>query len=335
MHLTLARPQMNNLPDSPARKFILEQRRCILLAIVGTTPPSSPSVSRLLSQGYLSHVKVWLDDILTGSVGTYSGWHIERTRPHNSPGGYDLLLHLLSNIVALPVTKSVVKDSGMGKAVGTLEKHKFVVGTPNEASIKSRVQLIKEAWNKSVKALKGKDEPKAPPAKRPAPPPAAVPAKKPKVEEPPKKASSFSSLLKKVSASSSAPSAKVEEANRKQADVNATAIESKPTGNVKVEAPQNQSEGVSPSKRSSKRVKWADHFGGNLEVAQIVDTGELVEVATAPEDQNVSWTDRKRRDREREKELLKKAKYVQFPNSGLWRNLTSVQTIEVAGRRRG
>jgi hypothetical protein len=71
-------------------------------------------------------------------------------------GGVDLMLHLLSNIIKLPVTKSIVKESGMGKAIGSLEKHKLFLGTPNEQNIKDRVQQIKEAWHKSVKALRDK-----------------------------------------------------------------------------------------------------------------------------------------------------------------------------------
>ena len=71
-------------------------------------------------------------------------------------GGVDLLLHLLTNIIELPVTKSVVKDSGMGKAIGSIEKHQICSGTPNEAAVRERVDKIKAAWNKSVKALKEK-----------------------------------------------------------------------------------------------------------------------------------------------------------------------------------
>lgn len=52
------------------------------------------------------------------------------------------------------MTKSTVKTSGMGKIIGTIEKHKICKGTPNEAAITSRVQEIKDAWNKSVKAHK-------------------------------------------------------------------------------------------------------------------------------------------------------------------------------------
>ena len=66
------------------------------------------------------------------------------------------MLHLLTNIIELPVTKSVVKDSGMGKAIGSIEKHQICAGTLNESAVRERVDKIKAAWNKSVKALKEK-----------------------------------------------------------------------------------------------------------------------------------------------------------------------------------
>jgi hypothetical protein len=116
-----------------------------------------------------------------------------------------LLLHLLSSITELPVTKSVVKASGMGKAIGSIEKHSLVVGTPNEEAVKNRVQLIKDSWHASVKALKGKDTPAATnaAAKRQIESPEASPisAKRVKVADDSKKVSSFSSLLKKVTSS--------------------------------------------------------------------------------------------------------------------------------------
>lgn len=66
------------------------------------------------------------------------------------------MLHLLTNIKDLPVTKSLVKQSGMGKAIGSIEKHSICAGTPNETAIMDRVQQIKSAWNASVKARKDK-----------------------------------------------------------------------------------------------------------------------------------------------------------------------------------
>jgi hypothetical protein len=113
-----------------------------------------------------------------------------------------LLLHLLSSIAGLPVTKSVVKGSGMGKMIGSIEKHSLVAGTPNELAVKDRVQLIKDSWHASVKALKGKDAPEATNAapkrqiESPAPSPSSP--KRIKVVDETKKVSSFSSLMGKV-----------------------------------------------------------------------------------------------------------------------------------------
>ena len=59
-------------------------------------------------------------------------------------------------------------------------------------------------------------------------------------------------------------------------------------------------------KKSSLRVKWADHFGGQLSMVHEVE-GEVIEKSLVQETA-VSWSDRKRRDRLREKELLTKAK---------------------------
>ena len=66
------------------------------------------------------------------------------------------MLHLLTTIKDLPVTKSLVKQSGMGKAIGTIGKHSICAGTPNESAIMDRVSGIKSAWNASVKARKDK-----------------------------------------------------------------------------------------------------------------------------------------------------------------------------------
>lgn len=173
---------VDNIPgdetDLNKKKAILECRRCIILAIVGATPATNPSLPRILSNGYLGIVKNWLDDILKGSVGKnrpFANW--DGIKPYDShhlfvaeerrgsllsfcnrtqQGGIDLLLHMLTNLAHLPVTKSVVLSSGMGKAVGSIEKHKIGEGTPNEEAIKERVQQIKDAWNASVKAMKEK-----------------------------------------------------------------------------------------------------------------------------------------------------------------------------------
>ena len=119
---------------------ILEQRRCLLLAAVGSTAetsPDNPTLKSLLNNGLLVTIKSWLDEILEGKV-----------------GGMDLLLHLLSNIIPIPVTKEMVTSSRLGKTVSSVEKHSLCVGSANESAIKSRIQQVKERWSASVKAMK-------------------------------------------------------------------------------------------------------------------------------------------------------------------------------------
>lgn len=119
---------------------ILEQRRCLLLAALGATAetvPGNSTLKNLLKAGLLITIKGWLDDILDSKV-----------------GGIDLLLHLLTNIIPLPVTKELVTDSKLGKTVTLVEKHKLCVEGANQSAIKSRIQQVKEQWSASVKALK-------------------------------------------------------------------------------------------------------------------------------------------------------------------------------------
>lgn len=122
--------------DPASKASTLEQRRAVVIAIVGSTPATNESLKLILESGVLMAFKSWVDDILNDVV-----------------GGIDLLLHLLSSIRDLPVTKSVVKSSGMGRAIGMIEKHRICSGTGNEEAIRTRVAAVKEAWNASVKAL--------------------------------------------------------------------------------------------------------------------------------------------------------------------------------------
>jgi hypothetical protein len=81
----------------------------------------------------------------------------------------------------------------MGKAIGSLDKHKIYAGTLNEGPIKQRTKLLKDAWNTSVKARK-EAKPASAGTKREVVAPTSQPIKKKAKTE----KSSFSSLLKKV-----------------------------------------------------------------------------------------------------------------------------------------
>ena len=64
-------------------------------------------------------------------------------------------------------------------------------------------------------------------------------------------------------------------------------------------------------KKQKLRVKWQDHFGGVLTLNKVIDSdGEETKVDELAADGEVSWSDRKKRDRLREKELLSTVKYV-------------------------
>ena len=201
-------------------------------------------------------------------------------------GGFDLLLHLLTNIAALPVTKTIVKESGMGKLVGSLEKHRICADSPNKLAIVERINAIKDAWHKSVKLRKDKPQTNTltsdktsstkrgvETASQSSPTP-----KKQKVED--TKKSSFSSLVKKVDNSSDRPSSITNGDGSKRA-----AVSKKPAGT---------------------RIKWKDHFGGKLEAAKIISDETLLDEDAV--ETSGAWTDRKKRDRLREKELIAQAK---------------------------
>lgn len=269
-----------NIPGSAEtskKVSALEQRRCILLAILSATPANNQALQQILSNGLLTSLKPWLEDILTGSVGSV-----------------DLLLYFLSSIASLPVTKSQVRDSGMGKKVGSVDKHSICAGTPNETAIKSRVQNVKDSWNASVKALKELD---------------TSPVNNKRVLDEPltngiankkAKTDSFSSLLKKVS-----PVPRMKAAANPMSIRSLMAPSMGDTPNTTEAASQPK-----PKKSANKRVKWADHFGGSLEHAREIEgnRGEQPVNADADQDSKVSWSDRSKRDRQREKELFAEAK---------------------------
>jgi hypothetical protein len=95
------------------------------------------TLKSLLNTGLLVKIKGWLDDVLAGKV-----------------GGVDLLLHLLNNIIPIPVTKELVTNSKLGKTVSSVEKHIICAASANESAIKKRIQDLKERWSASVKAMK-------------------------------------------------------------------------------------------------------------------------------------------------------------------------------------
>lgn len=145
-----------------------------------------------------------------------------------------MLLHLLKNIADLPVTASMVKQSGLGKLVGSIEKHRVCSG-PNEGNIRQNVDLVKSLWKASVKARKiaeGASQPKLSVVpKREAPTsnePASPSAKRAKVTESSPK-SSLSSLLNRMSGSNSGASQSSVSTKMKLSQANGVKVETTKT----------------------------------------------------------------------------------------------------------
>jgi hypothetical protein len=67
------------------KSAVLVRRRCILLAVIGSTQPDSEPLKIILNNGYLLLVKSWLDDILNGDVGKLLLFKIHSTELTSSP----------------------------------------------------------------------------------------------------------------------------------------------------------------------------------------------------------------------------------------------------------
>lgn len=59
----------NTAPMNGDRKSVLSYRRCIILAIVGSTPATNVVLSQILQHGFLKSTRQWLDDLLNKSIG--------------------------------------------------------------------------------------------------------------------------------------------------------------------------------------------------------------------------------------------------------------------------
>eukprot|EP00984_Skeletonema_dohrnii_P024254 scaffold13372_cov114-Skeletonema_dohrnii-CCMP3373.AAC.1 len=256
----------------------LEQRRCLLLAAIGSTAESMPNNQTLISlmnAGLLVTIKSWLAEIMDGKL-----------------GGVDLLLHLLSMITPLPVTKDMVTSSRLGKAVSAIEKDKICAGTKNEGAIKNRISEVKSRWSASVKAQKSKSTKGTSnvPVKRQtveersAPPP----AKKVKVEAP--RASSLSNLLKKV-----------ENSNGKGTPAVAA---SKPKQTFTIPKTSDLKEN-NATKKDGRRIHWADNSGGALTSEERASAAAAAAAEQPKPKRKSRWADSsKKKDLMHEKEML-------------------------------
>ena len=57
--------------DCDTKTSIIISRRCIILSLVSFTPNDTSTLELILQNGYLNVVKLWMDDILNGSLGEF------------------------------------------------------------------------------------------------------------------------------------------------------------------------------------------------------------------------------------------------------------------------
>ena len=57
--------------DTTLKNQALQYRRCVVIALVGSTNPGDPSIERILASGYLTSLKSWLADILANPTGMW------------------------------------------------------------------------------------------------------------------------------------------------------------------------------------------------------------------------------------------------------------------------
>ena len=55
--------------DLEAKAAMLAQRRAVLLSVIGSTPASNEAVATVLNDGFIGTIKAWLDDVLNSVVG--------------------------------------------------------------------------------------------------------------------------------------------------------------------------------------------------------------------------------------------------------------------------
>ena len=304
--------------DLEAKAAMLAQRRAVLLSVVGSTPASNDAVTSVLNDGFLVTIKAWLDDILNSVV-----------------GGVDLLLHLLDSVALLPVTKDMIAKSGAGKAITAIKSHSICKGTPNEGAIKERCAKVKEEWSASVRSRKQQKPVSLPPKL------AATSTKRPlqgrslpETASLPKKAKLTSSasptvVKKKTSLSLSSMLQKVGDKSATIPNKNADAASKQPLSAAEA-APQKAKEREEETKMKSKddlaiakeepsviieekkeiddevEFSWADQSGLALEQSHefLGEQNPSERVEKKPERTLASWSERRKRDRMREKELL-------------------------------
>jgi len=318
--------------DLEAKAAMLAQRRAVLLSVIGSTPASNESVISVLNNGFIGTTKAWLDDVLNSVVGGIDLLlHLLDS--------IALLPVTKDMITTSGAGKAItaIKSHSICKGTpneGAIKERCAKVKEEWSASVRARKQQPvaappKPATNAAKRPLQAATSattaPLAKKAKVSSAPSPTVVKKKPSL--------SLSSMLKKVGDKPAskqpqpAPEAERQKANgrneeiKKESNNNAqtqqvapTVFEEKKEAGDTIDAqtaalPAETVSAITSSKskqKAAKSVSWADQSGQALEQAHefSVEQNPSEKAEKKPEKTLTSWSERRKRDRMREKELL-------------------------------
>ena len=321
--------------DLEAKAAMLAQRRAVLLSVIGSTPASNESVISVLNNGFIGTTKAWLDDVLNSVVGGIDLLlHLLDS--------IALLPVTKDMITTSGAGKAItaIKSHSICKGTpneGAIKERCARVKEEWSASVRARKQQPvaappKPATNTAKRPLQAATSATTAPlpkkAKVSSVSSPTVVKKKPSL--------SLSSMLKKVGdvgdkpASKQpqpAPEAERSKANgrneeiKKESNNNAqtqqaapTVFEEKKEAGDKIDAQTAalpaETVSVNTSSKSkqkaAKSVSWADQSGQALEQAHEFsgEQNPSEKAEKKPEKTLTSWSERRKRDRMREKELL-------------------------------
>ena len=130
---------MPTVEDDNHKKKVLIRRRAVLLAVCAATATSGDSVplKKIVESGLLTNIKSWIDSL------------------EASTRLSEYLSHILRSLIYLPVTKSTITKSKVGRAVVALANEGGIVFSIPDAKIRKDLQnyigRVKTEWSATVK----------------------------------------------------------------------------------------------------------------------------------------------------------------------------------------
>jgi len=340
--------------DLEAKAAMLAQRRTVLLSVIGSTPASNAAVTSVLNDGFLETIKAWLDDVLNSVVGGVDLLLHLLDSVALLPVTKDMITtsgagKAITAIKSHSICKGTPNEDAIKERCAKVKEEW-------SASVRARKQQkpVNSPPKPAMTSAKRPFQGGSPPAMASLPKKAKLASSTSPATTKKKTSLSLSSMLKKVGDKpgtvsnkntdvskqpmSAAEAARQktkerdEEIQKKLKDAQAIAkeeapvvIEEKKETDDKVEseytaaAPSASALNSNSKSKQVKSVSWADQSGQALEQSHEFsgEQNPSEKAEKKPERTLASWSERRKRDRMREKELLAEHK-AQFRKAKLF-----------------